>query len=57
MVQEHPRSGLLQGAEPYLRWRAGHKDTDPDIAAALGAVLAECAGQRSGAATGLTAAV
>jgi len=41
LVLTYPRSGLLQGAEPYLRWRAGHKDTDADVAARLGAALDE----------------
>lgn len=58
MVQAHPRSGLLQGAEPYLRWYAGHRDTDPDVAAALGTGLDEWdAVQRSGAAASQAAAV
>lgn len=58
MVQEHPRSGLLQGADPYLRWYTGHKDSDPHIAAGVRAALDEWdTAQRSGAATGETAAV
>ncbi|MDJ0385019.1 hypothetical protein [Streptomyces sp. G-G2] len=58
LVQEHPRSGLLQGAGPYLRWYAGHTGTEPDDAAAVRAALDEWdAAQRSGAATGQTAAV
>ncbi|MFD9271600.1 hypothetical protein ACFWB1_39210 [Streptomyces goshikiensis] len=57
LVAGHPRSGLLQGAELYLRWRAGHKD-NPDVAATLGAALDEWdTAQRNGAASGLTAAV
>ncbi|MEW1551862.1 hypothetical protein [Streptomyces tsukubensis] len=37
----HPRSGLLQGAEPYLRSVAARRGTRPDVAAELRAVLQE----------------
>ncbi|MFI5670883.1 hypothetical protein [Streptomyces sp. NPDC051704] len=48
MVLAAPRSGLLQGAEPYLLWCAGHEDTPPEVAATLGAALDEWdAAQRS----------
>ncbi|MCY0946974.1 hypothetical protein [Streptomyces antarcticus] len=47
LVQEHPHSGLLQGAEPYLRWLAGDRYTRPDVAARLGAALSEWDAQRS----------
>ncbi|MFD3940012.1 hypothetical protein ACFWSF_34905 [Streptomyces sp. NPDC058611] len=58
MVQEHPRSSLLQGAEPYLRWYASHNHTDPHAATAVRDALAAWdTAQHSGAAAGLTAAV
>ena len=36
-----PRSGLLQGAETYLRSAAARKGTHPEIAAMLRAVIQE----------------
>ncbi|MFD9114644.1 hypothetical protein [Streptomyces bottropensis] len=47
LVLAYPRSGLLQGAEPYLRWRAGHKGTAPEIAAMLRTVIQEWDEQHS----------
>ncbi|MFG3042921.1 hypothetical protein ACGFYZ_39080 [Streptomyces sp. NPDC048330] len=41
LVVGYPRSGLLQGAEPYLRWCAGDRHTPPELAARLNAALAE----------------
>ncbi|MEU9116163.1 hypothetical protein AB0D04_31465 [Streptomyces sp. NPDC048483] len=46
LVVAHPRSGMLQGAEPsraepHLRWLAGHKHTLPDAAATLREVIQE----------------
>jgi hypothetical protein len=40
-VVESPRSGLLQGAEPYLRGVAARRGTHPDVAAELRAALQE----------------
>ncbi|WP_327130168.1 hypothetical protein OG311_01095 [Streptomyces sp. NBC_01343] len=56
MVLAAPRSGPLQGAEPYLRWRAGHKDTPPEVAATLGAALDEWDAAQRSRATSLTTA-
>ncbi|WP_405683364.1 hypothetical protein [Streptomyces sp. NBC_00057] len=53
----YPRSGLLQGAELYLRWLAGHKHTLPEVAARLGAALDEWDAAQRSANTGQTAAV
>jgi len=39
MVMKYPRSGLLQGAEPYLRWSAARKGIDSKVAEQLRAVL------------------
>ncbi|MFD3503901.1 hypothetical protein ACFWWC_26200 [Streptomyces sp. NPDC058642] len=47
LVQCHPRSGLLQGAEAYLRWLAGDKYTRPEVAARLGEALDEFDAQHS----------
>ncbi|MFI6530784.1 hypothetical protein [Streptomyces uncialis] len=41
LVLTNPRSGLLQGAEPYLRDVAVRRGTHPDVAAELRAVLQE----------------
>ncbi|WP_416960861.1 hypothetical protein [Streptomyces sp. Agncl-13] len=41
MVVSSPRSGLLQGAEQYLRGAAARKNVHPEIAAMLRAVLDE----------------
>ncbi|MFE2320463.1 hypothetical protein ACFXC8_46865, partial [Streptomyces sp. NPDC059441] len=41
LVQCHPRSGLLQGAEAYLRSVATRKGTDPEFAAMLRTVIQE----------------
>ncbi|MFD4528383.1 hypothetical protein ACFWP7_31595 [Streptomyces sp. NPDC058470] len=48
LVQCHPRSGLLQGAEPYLRSVATRKGTDPEFAAMLRTVIQERDEQHSG---------
>ncbi|MFE1036764.1 hypothetical protein ACFW40_33345 [Streptomyces sp. NPDC058807] len=48
LVTLYPRSGLLQGAEPYLRWLAGDRYTQPEAAARLGAALSEFDAQHSG---------
>lgn len=40
-VVKSPRSGLLQGAETYLRSAAARKGTHPEIAAMLRAVIQE----------------
>ncbi|WNI27297.1 hypothetical protein [Streptomyces sp. ITFR-16] len=39
LVTLYPRSGLLQGAEPYLRSLANRRGTLPEVAARLGAAL------------------
>ncbi|MFJ2781528.1 hypothetical protein [Kitasatospora sp. NPDC087315] len=39
MVIRNPRSGLLQGAEEYLRHTAQRKGVDPGVAEQLGAAL------------------
>lgn len=41
MVVTYPRSGLLQGAESYVRWLAGDRYTLPEVAARLGKALKE----------------
>ncbi|MER6573937.1 hypothetical protein ABT288_49400 [Streptomyces sp. NPDC001093] len=41
LVIAYPRSGLLQGAEPYLRWLAARRDTLSDVAASLREALQE----------------
>lgn len=41
LVTLYPRSGLLQGAEPYLCALASRKGTLPDVAARLRTALAE----------------
>ncbi|MFD9813299.1 hypothetical protein [Streptomyces sp. NPDC059080] len=51
MVVAYPHSGLLQGAEPYLRWLAGDRYTLPEVAARLGAALGEFDAQHSGTRT------
>lgn len=57
LVVAYPRSGLLQGAEPYLRWLAGVKHTLPEVAARLDAALAEWDdAQRSAVTAGALAA-
>lgn len=48
LVLTYPRSGLLQGAEAYVRWRAGDKHTRPEVAARLGEALAEFDAQQGG---------
>ncbi|MDX3170282.1 hypothetical protein PV736_35800 [Streptomyces scabiei] len=48
LVQCHPRSGLLQGAEAYLRSVATRKGTDPEFAAMLRTVIQEWDEQHSG---------
>ncbi|MGW7441277.1 hypothetical protein [Streptomyces sp. NPDC054849] len=47
LVVSYPRSGLLQGAAPYLRWLAGGKHTLPEVAARLNAALNEFDVQRN----------
>ena len=49
MVVAHPRSGLLQGAEPYLRWFVDHQRMA--LNARLGAALDEWDAARQNAAT------
>ncbi|WP_053084673.1 hypothetical protein [Streptomyces viridochromogenes] len=56
LVMGHPRSGLIQGAEPYLRWRADYKNTLPDVAATLREALTEWEAQNGSAGTGLATA-
>ncbi|MFD4923004.1 hypothetical protein ACFWNE_17090 [Streptomyces goshikiensis] len=56
MVVNYPRSGLLQGAEPYLRWLAGDRYAQTEVAARLDAALAEFEAAQL-AATRQTAAV
>lgn len=41
LVNLYPRSGLLQGAEPYLRWLASDRYTLPEVAARLREALEE----------------
>ncbi|WP_460532042.1 hypothetical protein [Flindersiella endophytica] len=41
MVLKHPWSGLLQGAEEYIRWRAQDRVTRPELRQQLQAVLEE----------------
>lgn len=41
LVTLHPLSGLLQGAEPYLRSLAARSGTNPEIAAMLRTVIQE----------------
>jgi len=53
----YPRSGLLQGAEPYLRWLAHHKHTRSDVAATLREALTEWEAQPGRAETGHPATV
>jgi hypothetical protein len=55
LVQAYPRSGLLQGAEPYLRWLADHKHTRPDVAATLSEALTEWEARHGRADTSNTA--
>lgn len=50
-VVESPRSGLLQGAETYVRDAATRKGTRPELAAMLRAVIQERDAQQS--ATGI----
>ncbi|MBP5904596.1 hypothetical protein [Streptomyces scabiei] len=47
LVTLYPRSGLLQGAEPYLRSLANRKGTLPDVAAMLRTVIQEWDEQHS----------
>jgi hypothetical protein len=47
MVMSNPRSGLLQGAEAYLRSIATRKGTNPEYAAMLRTVLQEWDEQHS----------
>jgi hypothetical protein len=39
MVMHDPQSGLLQGAEEYIRYTAGRRGADPEVAGRLRAVL------------------
>jgi hypothetical protein len=48
-VVESPRSGLLQGAETYVRDAATRKGTRPEVAAMLRAVIQEWHEQQSAA--------
>lgn len=41
MVLNFPESALLQGAEPYVRWRADDKQTRPEVAARMRTALLE----------------
>ncbi|WP_159031388.1 hypothetical protein [Streptomyces sp. S8] len=41
LVNLYPRSGMLQGAEPYLRWLAVDRYTLPEVAARLREALEE----------------
>jgi hypothetical protein len=56
LVIRHPHSGLLQGAESYLRWLADRKDTLPDVAATLREALQEWDSARRGCVTAELAA-
>ncbi|MFI9080977.1 hypothetical protein ACIGW8_31665 [Streptomyces sioyaensis] len=56
-VLSSPRSGLLQGAEPYLRSVATRKGTHPKIAAMLRTVIQEWDDQHGGAGIEQTATV
>ncbi|WP_327692414.1 hypothetical protein [Streptomyces sp. NBC_00459] len=47
LVTLYPRSGLLQGAEAYLRSVAARKSTDPEIAAMLRTAIQEWDEQHS----------
>ncbi|WP_333736210.1 hypothetical protein [Streptomyces sp. IBSBF 2806] len=55
LVQCHPRSGLLQGAEAYLRSVAARKGIDPEHAAMLRKAIQEWDEQRSTASLAITA--
>lgn len=48
MVVHFPESALLQGAEPYVRWRADDKQTGPEVAARMRAALLEWDGASTG---------
>ncbi|MDV9202715.1 hypothetical protein [Streptomyces sp. Wh19] len=57
LVVIHPGAGLLQGADPYLRWLAGSKRSLPEVATRLGTVLVEWDdAQRSAVSAGASAA-